>query len=61
MQLVLVTAMEDRSLVGAEGFASMLPLAATGARTSLRMQSFHKASMVHVVLLLLPCAVALAS
>ena len=30
MQLVLVTAMEDRSLVGTEGFASMLPLAATG-------------------------------
>ena len=30
-QLVLVTALEDRALVGAEGFAYALPLAATGA------------------------------
>lgn len=30
LQLVLVTAIEDKVLVGAEGFAYVLPLAATG-------------------------------
>lgn len=30
LQLVLVTALEDKVLVGAEGFAYALPLAATG-------------------------------
>lgn len=50
-QLVLVTAAEGQSLVGASNFASKLPLAATG---KLRSPTYH-APLLNMKLMYTPC------